>query len=149
MILKVPQRSSCADLQNRESLDAVKDCTRLHVPIKGFVPLITRPTCLYAPSCALTRLHALADVIVDVIHVSPCLHRCWRHLLASAADVTCLHQPLTSSFDYGDLTVDFSRLIIDFDCWLFSRVDFFSLGSSYPIFRLDFIFAVFFCILCL
>ena len=47
----------------------------------------------------------LADVITDVIHVSP---RC------VVADVTCLRQPLTSSFDYGGFTVDFD-LANDFD----------------------------------
>ena len=79
-------------------------------------------------SHAFTRSHALprpsttlADVIADI---SP---RC------AVADITCLRQPLTSSFDSGGLTVDFLGLIVDFDqainCWLFSRVDFCSLGS--------------------
>ena len=41
----------------------------------------------HVPSLAFTRLHPFADVIADIIHVSPNLRRCWCHLLASAADV--------------------------------------------------------------
>ena len=51
-------------------------------------------TCSHAPPRASTTL---ADVIADV---SP---RC------AVADVTCLRQPLTSSFEFGGLTVDFDR----------------------------------------
>ena len=64
------------------------------------------------------------------------------------ADITCLCQPLTSSFDLEGLTIDFNRAV-DFDHWFFSRVDFFSPDFSYPVFCVDFIFAVCFCILCL
>ena len=76
-------------------------------------------------------------------------------LAYTVADVTCLHQLLMLSFDSGYLTVDFSRLTVDFELVLtltidFSKkVDFFSPSSFYPIFCVDFIFAVCFCILCL
>ena len=60
------------------------------------------------PSRALTHLNPLANVI----HVSP---RC------VVVDVTCLCQLLTSSFDYGGLTIDFSNLTVDFN----RAVDFF------------------------
>ena len=78
---------------------------------------------------------------------------CWRHprqpllapLLMSLAYISRWRHPLT----LGVWSLTFSRLTVDFDCWLFSMVDFFSLGSSYPIFHVDFIFAVCFCILCL
>ena len=43
-ILKLPQRSSCADLQNRESLNTVGDSTRPYAPLKVSVRLITRST---------------------------------------------------------------------------------------------------------
>ena len=69
-------------------------------------------------------------------------------LTCVVADVTCLHQPLMSSFDSKGLTVDYGRAV-DFNRWLFSKVKFFNQGSSYPVFRVDFIFAVCFCILCL
>ena len=42
---------------------------------------------LHVPSCASTSLIPFADVTADIIHVSPSLHRCWHHLLASVADV--------------------------------------------------------------
>ena len=68
-VLKLPQRSSCADLQNRESLNAVGDSTRPHASLKVSVRLITRSTRRHAPPssstrrhsspCASTRLHAL------------------------------------------------------------------------------------------
>ena len=62
---------------------------------------ITRlPRAFFAPS---TRLNGLADVIANV---SPSV---------VVADVTCLRQPLTSYFDFGDLTVDFLGLTVDFD----------------------------------
>ena len=50
MILKLPQRSSCADLQNRESLNAVGDRTP---------PRATQSFCTvdHAPPGSATRLH--------------------------------------------------------------------------------------------
>ena len=54
----------------------------------------------HAPSRALTRLNPLANIIADVIHVNPRLHRCWRHLLASVVDII---------FWIWGLTVDFDR----------------------------------------
>ena len=59
-------------------------------------------------------------------------------LACTIANVTYLNQPLMSSFDPGGLTVD-----------IFSRVDFFNPDSSYPVFRVDFIFTVSFCLFCL
>ena len=66
-VLKLPQRSSCVDLQNCESLNVV-DRTRPHALLKVSVRLITRSTrChtssgssthLHAPSGSSTRLHA-------------------------------------------------------------------------------------------
>ena len=78
-VLKVPQRLSCIDLQNRESLNAVGDYTCPHAPLKVSVRLITSrlfrsraPTRCHAPPCAPTRLltsstSALACAVVDVI----------------------------------------------------------------------------------
>ena len=96
-------------------------------------------------SRASTRPHAL-HALVDVIHVNPCLRHCWRHLLVSAVDVILW----LWVFDRWLLKVDHWLWPgIDFDRWLFSMVDFFNPGSSYPVFHVDFIFAVCFCILCL
>ena len=53
----------------------------------------------------------------------------------------------TSADQDVDLTVDFDHwlwLRVDFDRWLFARVDFCSPGAPYLIFRVDFIFAVYF-----
>ena len=44
MFVKVPLRSSCADLHIRGSLDAIEDCMRPHMLLKGSVPQFTRPT---------------------------------------------------------------------------------------------------------
>ena len=127
---------------------------RPHAPLKVSVRLITCPTRLHAlslqvtrshvPLCASTCSHALHALLTSS-HVSPCLHCCWRHLLASAADVILW------------LWV-FDRWLLGWPLiltvrWLwpltFLMVDFFSPGSSYPVFRVDFIFSVCFCILCL
>ena len=56
-ILKLPQRSSCADIQNRESLNAVRDRMRPHASLKVSVRLITRSTRLQAPPRASMRRH--------------------------------------------------------------------------------------------
>ena len=45
-------------------------------------------------------------------------------LAYTIADITCLHQLLTLSFDSEYLTVDFSRLTVDFDRALTLTVDF-------------------------
>ena len=57
-VLKLPQRSSCVDLQNCESLNVVGDRTRPHAPLKVSVRLITRSTRCQDPPRAATRLHA-------------------------------------------------------------------------------------------
>ena len=59
MVLKVRQRSSCADLQNRESLNAVEDRKCPHAPLKVFVRLIMRSTRRHTPLGSSTRRHAL------------------------------------------------------------------------------------------
>ena len=75
----------------------------------------------HAPPRAATRMHAL-------------VFSCWRLHLPRHLLMSSLTRPLTC---------------VDFDRWLFLNVDFFRPGSSYPVFRVDFIFAVCFCILCL
>ena len=126
MFVKVPLRSSCADLHTRGSLDAIENCMRPHALFKGSVSLIMRPTRLprttthlgflsrtatsghapltrfHALSRASMRLNPLTDVIANVIHIS---------LRCVVANVTCLTQPLTSSFDFGGLTVDFDQTV--------------------------------------
>ena len=114
-------------------------CTRraFHAPLHIWVLSHAPPRAVtsgHASSRALTRL----NLLVDVIHISPRLHYCWRHLLASAADIIFWLWGLTVDFDWD----------VDFDRSLFSKVDFFSLGSPYLVFRVDFIFVVCFCILC-
>ena len=94
-------------------------CSADHAPPRAIAHLgflSCASTCHNFRSRTLTRLNPLADVI----HVSPC---------CVVVDITCLRQPLTSSFDYGGLTIDFSNLTVDFN----RAVDFFSLGSPYPV----------------
>ena len=82
-----------------------------------------QPTRRHAPPGSATSRHAPAHARVLL-------------LTSALADVIChgIHHVIV------DQTVD----CVDFDRWLFHRVDFFSPGSSYPVFRVDFIFAVFF-----
>ena len=91
----------------------------------------------HAPACARVPLltSALGDVICHVITTSSADVIChgirWRHLP---------RHPLTSSATApADVIVDQT---VDFDRWLFLRVDFFNPGSFYLVFRVDFIFAV-------
>ena len=53
-VLKPPQRSSCADLQNRESLNAIGDRTRPHAPLK----VCMDDHAFHGPSRASRLLHA-------------------------------------------------------------------------------------------
>ena len=86
-VLKVPQRSSYADLQNRESLNAVKDRTHPHTPLKVLYGRSRTPRASrlrHAPSRSAMHFHAPArasfllltsapgDVICHVIY--------WCHL---------------------------------------------------------------------
>ena len=86
-VLKLPQRSSCADLQNRESLNAVGDHTRPHAPFK----VLTVDHALHAPSRASRLCHAPTRAAT-------------RFHTPARASFSCWHQPYvtssaTSSFD--------------------------------------------------
>ena len=103
----------------------IRPSTCLHAPPEVSASLARAfMRCQYSPR-ACTRHGSFADVSLR-----------WRHLPRNRYVICWRHLPrhlLTSS--------------LTFDSWLFLRVDFFSLGSSYPVFRVDFIFAVCFCIL--
>ena len=81
-VLKVPQRSSCADLKTRESLDAVGDRMCPHA-------LSFQITRLHAPSRAPTHPHALSRAcwchprqhLPTPLLMSPTCVSCWRHPL--------------------------------------------------------------------
>ena len=134
--LEVSLRSSCADLHVGESLIVIKDRTRAYALPKASASASHVPT------------SAPTDVTRDFISATSALTTsASSHLLTSAP-----HHPLMSSADCwphwpGPLTIDFYRPLTLNDRWLFSRVVFCSLGSPYPIFRVDFIFTICFCIL--
>ena len=96
----------------------------------------------HAPPSSATRLH-VPSLAVKLRHASS--RACTRQFSPANVSPRWHHLPrhlLTSSLTRQFTCVDFGR-------WLFFRVDFFSLGSSYPVFCVDFIFAVCFYILCL
>ena len=98
-VLKLPQRSSCADLQNRESLNTVEDRMHPHAPLKVSVRLITRSMRRHVPPGSAMRSHAPSHTCTcqfSPTDVSPRWHHLPRHLMTSS-----LTKPLT-------LTVDFS-----------------------------------------
>ena len=85
-VLKVPQRSSCVDLQNCESLIAVRDCTRPYAPLKVLYGWSRAPR-------VITRLQALPHACTcqfSPADVSPRWRHLPRHLLTSS-----LTRPLT------------------------------------------------------
>ena len=89
----------------------------------------------HAPTRACTRQFSPADVSPRWRHLPRHLP---RHLMTSSA---------TSSADViidQDVYQRWLWLRVDFDRWLFARVDFCSPGALYPVFRLDFIFAIYF-----
>ena len=132
-VLKLPQRSSCADLQNRESLNAVGDHTRPHAPFKVSVRLITRSTRRHAPPGSATHLHTSPrastrlHVLVFPADVSPRWRHLPRHLPTSSAtsssDVIC-HIICWRHRWVWPLTLT--------EGWLFARVDFLQSRWSLP-----------------
>ena len=101
-VLKLPQRSSCADLQNCESLNAVGDRMRPHALLKVSVRLIMRSTLCHAPPGTSKRRHAPARS---------------RFLLLTLAlgDVICHGIYWRHRWPYRWLAL---TLIVDFSTWL-------------------------------
>ena len=104
---------------------------------------------LHALPCADYILHAPPRARSALADVSPK----WRH----HCHVTCWHHRphlLTSPTTSADIIVDKLLTWVDFDWGLiltvdfFARVDFCSPGAPYPVFHVDFIFAIHFCIFC-
>ena len=109
---------------------------RPHVPSCATQSFCVKAHVPHAPSSA------PADVIRDVINATSALAYI---SIQSSADII-----FTSSCWCHPLTVDrWIWLCVDFDRWLFSRIDFCSPSSPHLVFRVDFIFVVCFCILCL
>ena len=81
-VLKVPQRLSCADLQNRESLNAVGDRTCPHTPPKVSVRLITCQLFRSRAPTRSTRLltSSMSALAVPLLTSPACVSR-WRHPL--------------------------------------------------------------------
>ena len=81
-------------------------CATTHLGFPSCVPMCCnfRSRAPHALSRAFMRLNPSADDIADVIVVS---------LRCTVANVTCLHQPLMSSFDFAGLSVDLAGLTID------------------------------------
>ena len=75
-VLKLPQRSSCADLQKRESLNAVGNRTRRSKFLYGWsrAPRVAR-LCHAPPRAARTSFLLLTSTLGDVI----CHVICWCH----------------------------------------------------------------------
>ena len=100
----------------------------------------------HAPSRAAQRFCVNAPrVVLSFSWRHPWRHQCHVNpsyiSIQSSTDISA-----TSSCWHHSLTVN---RIIDFERWLFSKVDFFNPGSPYLVFHIDFIFAVCFYILCL
>ena len=123
---------SFSDLHSRKIISHIGCLMCPHTPPKIHCNISYASHALHAPPCC--PLTSLVDVIC---HISPSY---------SLADVTywCHHlvntqSTLTSAFvDSWPLTWQ------GIDRWLWHRVDFCSPGAPYPVFRVDFIFAVYF-----
>ena len=144
LFLQVPLRSSSDDLIARGNLTIIGAATRPHASPENSARDLTRSTRLhappgfftrlYVPSRASTRCHA-PDPLADVSPSDVIIATSFADVIATSS----LTRPLTS---------------VDFDLWLTLIVDFLpeltfcSPGAPYPVFRVDFIFAVYFCIFC-
>ena len=141
LFLQVPLRSSSDDLTARGNLTIIGAATHPHAPPENSARDLTRSTRRLDSSHASTRRHALSRASTrqgPLTDVSPS-----NVIIATSfADVTAtssLTRPLTSvDFDLRlTLTVDF-----------LPELTFCSPGAPYPVFHVDFIFAVYFCIFC-
>ena len=128
VFLQVPLRSSSDDLTARGNLTIIGAATRPHAPPENSAQDLTRSTRRQDPPCAVTRPHALPRAVtrqVPLVDVSP-------------SDVITATSLTSIDFDLRlTLTVDF-----------LPELSFCSPGAPYPVFRVDFIFAVYFCIFC-
>ena len=150
--LKVPLRSSSTDLHIRGYLAAIGDRTRPHAPLKDSAAPPRTSTRCHAPGLVCWRHH--------LCHVSPsCVSIHWSaDVISTSSSVVDRWPPvdhwlwqLTFVVDRWPSVDRWHWLVVDRWLWslTFPRVDFFCPGSPYPVFRVDFIFAVCFCILCL
>ena len=144
-------------------------------PLSLRSPTPHKPLHMSSPPWILLRLRfykyhgdhlALIYTLVEASQPSETAHGLTRHMRCHQlqADITCVVINATSALAYvgiqsstnvnatsSPLTidrVDFD-LAIDFDRWLFFRVNFYNPSSPCLVFRIDFIFAICFCILCL
>ena len=145
LFLQVPLRSSSDDLTARGNLTIIGAVTRPHAPPENSARDLTHSTRLHAPPGFFTRLHALPRAVTHqgpLADVSPSdviIATSFADVTATSSLTRTLTRPLT---------------IVDFDLRLTLTVDFLpeltfcSPGAPYPVFRVDFIFAVYFCIFC-
>ena len=138
VFLQVPLRSSSADLPYRGNLTIIGDSTRCHTPQKysaqKLMRFTRRQTFPRACTCQVFACWRQPQVTSSLP----------RHLLTSlaqSADVI-----VDKEVDNVDQTVDLRWLwpLTFLHGWLFLNP-----GSSCPVFHVDFIFTVCFCILCL
>ena len=135
-----------------------------HAPSRATRKFYARAHALHAPPGSFTRLHAssrapmrihalsrarfllLTSALSDVITATSHHVICWRH-----CHVICWCHPWPGRWPDHWPVLTF---IVDFDLWLtltidfFARVDFYNPSAPYPVFRVDFNFAVYFCIFC-
>ena len=132
VFLQVPLRLSSTALPSRGNLTIIGASTRRHAPSKDSAQKLTCSTRRHAPSRIVRLFHAPARSRSSPANVSlrwchHCHVICWRH-----------SPPSTDVIDHWVWPWTFLQ------GWLFL-----SPGSSYLVFRVDFIFAICFCILCL
>ena len=142
VFLQVPLRSSSDDLTARGNLTIIGAVTRR----QKILHKISRTPCASTrrqdPPRASTRPHALSRARFLLLTSALVMSSLPRHLLTSLP-----RHLLTSSLTRTLTSVDFDlqlTLIIDF----LLELTFCSPGAPYPVFRVDFIFAVYFCIFC-
>ena len=124
--------SSFSNLHSRKRIGLIGRLTCPHTLPEFHCNVNYAPHALHAPLAAHWR-HSLTPSVDVICHVSPsCL----------LADVTWwCHHPISTQLGYVSLCW---LLTVDFD----PELTFCSPGAPYPVFRIDFIFAVHFCIFC-
>ena len=116
--------SSFSDLHHRRRIGLIELSTRWPKLRCDWI------TCLWSP----------ADVIFDIITTTSASK-------SALANVACLRHHQSACWRHP-LTFSWRLTLTRFDCWLWPELTFCSTGAPYPVFHVDFIFAVHFCIFC-
>ena len=142
--LDIPSCGSSTNLLNTAKINPIWPSTRCHALVKAsarmfHVPHVLVRILLMSYVTSLLPWQPLMLALADIICLdSRICHHVYVNHFRHQAYISCLCQPPVNRWIW-----------LSVDCWLFLALTFCSLGSPYPVFWVNFIFVVYFFILCL